>query len=350
VLGFTRALACELAPQGVRVNAVLPGYVATEIVRSLVAHGKVDPKQVASRVPLGRMAEPEEIAEPIVWAASNTYLAGAFIVADGGYHAFGGSGPASTGETFTAQTSDRPVVVVAGGASGIGAAVADHYVKKGDRVIVLDRVRSELSSSADDRVEMALDVTDYNAVEHTFKLIAERFGTIDTLVNNTAVEDQLIASTDQSLERFRHDISVNLVGPFAIAQAAARIVMASGGGAVINLMSIAAFDEAPGPLSHCAVESGIGMMTRSLACEWAVAGIRVNAVASGHIETPGVKAPEASGNSDIDAVHQRIPMARRGRAEEIADAVDFLASPRSSYVTGSIYVVDGGWTACQARY
>jgi NAD(P)-dependent dehydrogenase (short-subunit alcohol dehydrogenase family) len=345
LLGFTRALACEWAGLGVRVNAVLPGYVATEIVRSLVVSGALDPQLVAARVPLGRMATPEEIAEVIVWTASNTYVAGAAIAVDGGYHSYGGSGAAARMPSPVPPSRPRCVVVITGGVQGIGSSIADRFVRDGADVVVLDRDADGLAALGPDRTGIPVDVTKPTTIDRALKSIAERFGTIDVLVNNAGVADDFTNTVDQSLASMRRGLSTNLLGPFAMAQGAAKLMAANGGGAIVNLASIAAFAGLPRRNSYCAAKSGIVMMTRSLACEWASAGIRVNAVAPGYISTPGLIALEAAGKLDLRAVRRRVPMGRLGYPEEVADAVAFLASARAAYVTGSIYRVDGGWLA-----
>lgn len=341
VLGFTRALACEWAAGGVQVNAVLPGYVATDIVRSLIAHGQVDPSRVISRVPLGRMAEPEEIAQTILWTAGAGYVAGASVVVDGGYGPFGGSAAAADSPAPQPPARTRPVVVVTGGASGIGSAIADRFVADGAAVVVIDRDAGAVAALGPDRRGVALDLRDRAATE----IAIADIGAIDVLVNNAAIADDFAATTDQQLAAFERGLDVNLVAPFVVAQSAARSMVAHGGGTIVNLASIAASLGLPRRNAYCAAKNGVVMMTRALACEWAHHGIRVNAVAPGYIATPGVMALEASGKRDLRAVRRRVPMGRLGRPEEIADAVAFLASDRSSYVTGSVLAVDGGWAA-----
>ena len=339
LLGFTRALACEWASAGVRVNAVLPGYVATDIVRSLVEQGKVDPAVSVSRVPLGRMAEPEEIARTVLWAAGNGYVTGASIVVDGGYAAYGGCEAVASRAARSHRLVGAPVVVISGGARGIGAATADRFGADGAKVIVLDRQPSEAHE------DFIVDITDGDAVERVVGRIAAKHGRIDVLVNNAAIADDFLPTVEQQLSAFERGLAINLVAPFQLSQAVGRVMAGHGGGAIVNLSSIAARGGLPRRNSYCAAKAGIEAMTRSLACEWASSGIRVNGVAPGYVATPGVLALEAEGKQSLAAVRRRIPLGRLGDPAEIADAIAFLASPAASYVTGSIVAVDGGWSA-----
>lgn len=353
VIGLTRALACEWAAAGVRVNAVLPGYVRTEIVQSLVESGSIDLANVDRRIPMGRLAGPDEIAAAIEHLASDdaSYSVGSLLEVDGGYHAFGGTGHAaenSMAEAAIPQPGGRHVIVT-GGASGIGLSIAQAFLDLGDRVTVIDKkegLPQELASRAPDTVGMiCADIKEDGSASKAFEAAVERFGTVDVLVNDAAIADRFVPTVDRTLDELRLTMAVNLAGTFWMSRLAGQDMMANGRGSIINISSIAGVSGLPARPGYCASKTAVSMMTRSLACEWAKHGIRVNAIAPGYIMTPGVAALEQAGVRDFDAIRQRAPIGRLGEPGEIARAVLFLASSGASYITGTTYRVDGGWSA-----
>jgi NAD(P)-dependent dehydrogenase (short-subunit alcohol dehydrogenase family) len=155
----------------------------------------------------------------------------------------------------------------------------------------------------------------------------------------------MAATRDQDIADFRRTIAVNLKGTVHAARAAARQMIGAGGGAIVNLASITATLGLPGRNAYCATKSAVTMLTRSMACEWAAHGIRVNAIAPGYILTPAVEALIASGERDMSAILARIPLGRLGQPAEIANATAFLVSDAASYITGTTLQADGGYIA-----
>ncbi|WP_287977289.1 SDR family oxidoreductase [Sphingomonas sp.] len=339
VLGFTRALACEWAGRGVRVNAVLPGYVETEILASLRRQGRFDPAVVERAIPLGRLGHPAEIAAVIRHVAGATYMAGASIIVDGGVDAFGGSGRASSARAPSATAGGA--MIVTGGASGIGAAVADRAAATGESVVVFDRDAAAIAALPGNRVGIVVDVTDGAMLARATAAVEERYGRINTLVNSAGVADIGAPSLDQQRAGFEHVLSTNLSGALVTARAVAPGMAATGGGSIVNLASIAAVAGLPGRNGYCAAQAGLSFLTKALACEWAMHGIRVNAVAPGYIQTPAM----IPHRRDADIIRRRVPIGRLGTPTEIADTVMFLASSEASYVTGATWLSDGGITA-----
>lgn len=345
ILGMTRALSCEWAPRGIRVNAILPGYINTEILASLERAGRFDPAAVGHAIPLGRLGNVEEVADVVFHMAGATYVSGASVSVDGGVDAFGGPADASKAPAPVMPKILRGVACVTGGANGIGAAIADKLVGDGHKVVVLDSDTDALSRIGDDRVAIELDITNEVNVERCIARISEEYGPITVLVNNAGIIDPMASTIDQNLSDFQRVIDVNLIATLQVARATARQMMANGGGAIVNLSSIVATGGMSRRNAYCASKAGVSMLTRSLACEWAEYGIRVNAVAPGFVMTSAIKALVDSGTRNLDAIKRRIPMGRLGTPEEIADVVCFLSSSAASYMTGAVYTADGGYGA-----
>lgn len=349
VISLTRTLACEWAARGVRVNSVLPGYTRTQMVQDQIDRGLLSPSTVLARIPAGRMGEPEEMAEGIFFLASDeaSYIVGATLVVDGGYTVYGGAGPASSAPAPTAGPRSPRIVAVTGGVSGIGRSVVELFRAAGDRLLVIDRdtdgVRTLAADLGGDHLVIQADVTDVAAVDAVFARAKARWGRVDVLINNAAAADVSKSTLDQTVEDFTGVYDVNFSGPLAAAQAAARAM--SDGGVIINLGSIAGLGALPRRNAYCAAKAAVTMMTRSLACEWASAGIRVNTVAPGYIDTPAVLALTSTGRAQLEKIVRRTPIGRLGDPAEVARVIAFLASPAASYITGATLSVDGGWMA-----
>jgi len=183
-----------------------------------------------------------------------------------------------------------------------------------------------------------LDVRDADAVKH----LVENLPRVDGVVNNAA--GNFTARTiDLSLNGFRAVVEISLYGTFNFSTAVARRLIAEGRpGAMCNIITTYAWTGAPGVAHSAAAKGGMLAFTKSVAGEWGEHGIRVNAVAPGFVPTESATAHILSSPAAADRMLERIPLARFGRTEEIADAVAFLMSEQAAYITGSILTVDGG--------
>ena len=220
------------------------------------------------------------------------------------------------------------LVVVTGGRSGLGLACAEAFRRLGDDVVTID------VSDPDDPV----DVSDPAAVEAAFAALPR---TPDVLVNSAGVGDGGLI-LDMSFDTWRKTLGVNLDGAFLCLQAAARLMVAAGGGAIVNITSINDSWPLRTASAYCSAKAGLSMLTRVAALELGRTGVRVNAVAPGVVDTPLV-----GPTMDIPAVaaelRARTPLAARiGHPDEIADVVTFLASDAARWVTGEVITVDGG--------
>ena len=173
----------------------------------------------------------------------------------------------------------------------------------------------------------------------------ERFGRLDVVVNNAGIGDPQSPTVEQTVQAFDRLIDVHLRGAFLVSREAARVMLAQGEGAIVNLSSIAGLTGLPRRNAYGAAKAGIVAMTKAMACEWGGQGIRVNAIAPGYVQTALVEELVGAGRLDVERIKRRTPMGRLASPEEIAEAAWFLASPQASFITGVVLSVDGGWTA-----
>jgi len=244
------------------------------------------------------------------------------------------------------------VAVVTGGADGIGWATARRLAQEHAHVVVLDLredlARDRAAELGAGHLGLRADVTSADDVAAAVAAVTSRFGRIDVLVNNAGIGEQAAPTVQQDVERFDRVLSVHLRGTFLMSREAARVMLAQGSGAIVNLGSIAALGGIPSRNAYGAAKAGILAMTRSMACEWARRGVRVNAVAPGYVRTALVEELERKGALDTHAIAARTPMGRLAAPEEIAEAIAFLASARASFITGTTLQADGGWLALGA--
>jgi NAD(P)-dependent dehydrogenase (short-subunit alcohol dehydrogenase family) len=244
--------------------------------------------------------------------------------------------------------SPQKVALVTGAARGIGLATAKRFLAEGWRVALLD-IEGELQASAvaalkhpDSTLAITCDVSDAAAVAAAMAAVIGRFGRLDALVNNAgvAVFAPVLETSDADWSRI---MAVNLTAPFICTKAVAPLMREHGGGAIVNITSISAVRASTLRSAYGTSKAGLAHLTKQLAVELASLGIRVNAVAPGPVDTAMAKAVHTA---EIRAdYHDAIPLNRYGLEEELAEAIFFLCSDRSSYITGQVLAVDGGFDA-----
>lgn len=239
------------------------------------------------------------------------------------------------------------VAVVTGGGSGIGLATCTRLASDGFTLAVLDLdVDTAKAAAGSGGTGYAADVSDAEAVERAFAEIVATFGRIDVLVNNAGINGGPGATTchETTVEAWDRVHAINSRGPFLCSRAALPVMLAQGSGHVITVASVAGQIVFPGRCAYTASKGAALMFAKSLAVDYAKAGIRSNAVCPGFVQTPMTQwrldVPELR-----EKVVQSIPIGRVAQPEDIADAISLLASDRLSYMNGHAMVVDGGWTA-----
>ena len=247
------------------------------------------------------------------------------------------------------------VAVVTGAAKGIGQGIANRLAEAGATVLLVDVDADGAQASAsaiEERGGTASSaVADLSTVEGANAAVAtaiERYGRIDVLVNNAGIYPMMPA-LQLSEEVWDRTLNLNLKGVFFASQAAARAMVASAGGAIINIASVDAIKPIGNLPHYDASKGGVVMLTKSLAKDLGPLGVRVNAIAPGAIQTPGtaVQMPEGEIPPDRRLRRRRsctaaMPLRRMGEPDDIARTAVFLACPASEYLTGSTVVVDGG--------
>ena len=237
-----------------------------------------------------------------------------------------------------------------GGGAGIGFAIALAFAREGARVAIAGRTKDTLTRSAaaiekecgQPVLPIPADVAKAADCELLIATTVDRLGAVDILVNNAALFAVLPLIEADAAEAARF-FAVNAIGPLNGARAFARwAIDHKRRGAIVNISSIASGRPAPGLGLYSASKAALDSLTRSMAVEWAGKGLRVNAVAPGHVATEGVLEDLRTGRLDEKAVLQRIPAGRIADGEDIAAAVLFLCSDRARHILGQVLTVDGG--------
>jgi NAD(P)-dependent dehydrogenase (short-subunit alcohol dehydrogenase family) len=239
------------------------------------------------------------------------------------------------------------VALITGAASGIGAATAARLLASGWKAALLDRDEAALETAhkahagAPHVFAAPVDVTDEAAVERAVDQAAAALGGLDGVVNSAGIAVD-IPALDTPVDLFRQILDVNVVGTFIVARAAARIMKGRGGGAIVNLASVAGVRGSKGRSAYGSSKGAVIVLTQVLANDLARYGIRVNAVAPGPVDTPMVRTMHTAADRALWTRH--IPMRRYAEPGEVASAIEFLLDgTRSGFVTGEVVAVDGGF-------
>jgi hypothetical protein len=244
---------------------------------------------------------------------------------------------------------DGRVAVVTGASGGLGARFARVLDTAGAAVVLAARREQELKATARqlrNGLAVRCDLTDQKSIEALVTQTVEIHGRIDILVNNAGLTDEMTPAITESRENFQRVLDVNLTAPFLLSQQVARVMMRNGGGAILNIASVlglVAHPEKP-QAAYTASKGGVVNLTRELASQWGRHGIRVNALAPGLFRSEMTQASFGDEES-MAKIRARTPLARAGDPEELDGALLFLVSPASSYMTGQVVTIDGGYTA-----
>lgn len=244
--------------------------------------------------------------------------------------------------------SAAPVAVVTGGARGIGLEIGRWFLAHGHRIALLDIDRETLEAAAaalafpDAVLALHVDVSKPEQVQRGIDAVAAGFGRIDALVNNAGIAVfKPIAQT--SFEEWRSVLGTNLDGAFLCTQACAPVMLKTSGGAVVNIASISGLRASTLRVAYGTSKAALIHLTKQQAVEYGNAGIRVNAIAPGPVETEMAKLVHSVAiRSDYT---DAIPLARYGTTAEMAQTVGFLCSAEASFINGQVLAVDGGFDA-----
>lgn len=242
--------------------------------------------------------------------------------------------------------------IVTGAAGGIGAALVKRLAARGDNVVLVDldvealaKVAADAGLTEERSLQLRADVSDEHDVQAYVDRTVETFGRIDAFANNAGIESPMGLIEEQSLDTLDRLYDVNVKGVFLGLAKVLPVMKAQGNGAILNTSSLAGIMGAPGMSPYIMSKHAVVGLTKTAAAEAAPAGVRVNAVLPGTINTGMMRRIEdSSGTADAykDANEAATPLGRYGEADEVAAVMDFLLSDDASFVTASLYTVDGG--------
>jgi len=244
------------------------------------------------------------------------------------------------------------VAVVTGAGNGIGLGIARAFAAEGARVVIADinetsgeKAAQEIRASGGQAISVPVDVSDEGRVEGMLQKILAEWGRVDILVNNAGVVAHKLL-VEMEREVWDRQIAVQLTGPFLMSKHIGRhMIERGGGGKIVNISSVSAVMGRVKGGAHCVSKAGLTLLTKVLAMELGQYQINVNAVAPGLIDVPAQRDEDNLSSEYQNRYLQEIPLGRKGQPEDIAGMVLFLCSAEANWISGQLYLVDGGLMA-----
>lgn len=243
------------------------------------------------------------------------------------------------------------IVLVTGSGHGIGKATALEFARQGATLVIADmdeeaanRTAAEIREIGQDAIAIRADVSVAGDVDQLFGEIRKSFGTLDVLVNNvgTTIRKPIIEFEEHEWDFV---MDTNIKSMFMCVKHAGQFMLKKKSGAVVNISSIHGLGGISRRLPYATSKTAVDSFTKTLACEWAYDGVRVNAIAPGYILTEGIKFAFENKILSSEDIYRRTPLPRLGTPEDIANAAAFLCSKKASFITGIVMYVDGGYSA-----
>jgi NAD(P)-dependent dehydrogenase (short-subunit alcohol dehydrogenase family) len=257
-----------------------------------------------------------------------------------------GMGPAQSPWSLEGQ-----VALVVGGSRGIGRAIAEALAGLGARIAIVSRSEESVSSACADiqakggeAIGIAADVSRVDDISRFVHATTAKWGRIDILINNAGINPIWKRPENVGEDDWDSIMGVNLRGAFFACREVGKIMIAQGSGRIVSISSVTGLTGTARGLPYTAAKAGLHAMTQTLAADWSHHGIRINVVAPGYVETD-LTAAMRQNKGIFDSIAAKIPLGRFAQPAEMVDLVIYLASEVSSYVTGQIFVVDGGYSA-----
>jgi NAD(P)-dependent dehydrogenase (short-subunit alcohol dehydrogenase family) len=245
---------------------------------------------------------------------------------------------------------DGKIALVTGSSRGLGKEIAKGFAQYGASLVLADiaypkETEREIKGEGGPCIAVRTDISNEVEVKDLSQKITSEFGRVDILVNNAGITQLAYTPTEElAVKEWDRVMDINLRGTFLCCKYVGGSMIKTGGGSIVNIASTAGITGVPRAPAYCASKAGVILLTKSLALEWAQHDIRVNAIAPHYLETELTKGVRDS-NKVYEALTKQIPLKRFGKTRELVGAAIFLASDTSSYVTGAVMPVDGGYLA-----